>query len=509
MINIEHYMSWLMPVFQENPDWYALFEAVSEELVDLHRRQMGSSDDRGFSNVNLIPNGDFSSNDKWRTYRDPYDPHAVTMEGGDWQIDTVNKVAKIATGSTRGHSWLVRYLPQLFLNQAYRLKYTVKVNSGSFLNLMVGPVEDTYLESLPTEVGTHEVVIRIADYFVEFLAIYTDDTTVEITDVELVEEYESESAQRFSLLRRVLDIDEAPRWVLEKAQKSLSLPWYNNLPDELIRRFLRHAFEYNSLVGSTAGSALLFYLFGFSVRFECLYAHTDDYEAASYPWLPQVSYLHLVSSEDVGQVVYGKVAAKSIQSHVFQVEDGHSLLVGDLITNDDHNFENYYRRVIKVYGNEVTVDFPCDVYEDDLLSIIRKPNYPINPDSENYFSIPWVDVFVKSDILSDFEISFDDLRVFLEAILPANVNIRDISYDSEIPFHSFQFAQTLFKQHFLNVQTFAFIETVDMPGDQTTLVVGNRLPVTGLDMFGTPCDVYSYVVSDLVTQEQVVTEVEE
>ncbi len=319
---------------------------------------------------------------------------------------------------------------------------------------------------------------------------------------------------RLANLRRVLDIDEAPRWVLDRAQQSLALPWFESLPDELVRRFLRYATEFNTLSGSMSGSYLLLYLFGFRVRFEYLYAHKDDYEGKVHPWVPQASYLHLMSSGDPEGTVYAEVASQHLGTYEITLEDNHVVLVGDLITNDTHEFENFYRRVIGVSGNVITVDYQCDVYAGDYLSIIRQPDYPLNPDPDNYFPIPWIDVYVKSDLLADFDMSFTDLRTYLEERLPANVNIRYITYDSDIPFHSYQFSQTLFRMLFTNIYEFSVGEvsapdndSTTLAGDSDVIIVVDDSPVTGYDAAGAGCDVYSYVLTSTAPFTYTATEV--
>ncbi len=186
MRTVQSYLSWLIPTLTSNPEWLAFMTAVSEELVDLHQRQMGTSDYRGFSGVNLINNGDFSTEDKWRSYIGAYVPHK-SHSTGEWEVDVDTGSAGIATGSTGSASTLVRFLPNVFLEQTYTLTYTVDSVSGTTVNLLLLPPDDGVALELPTTAGTHSFAFRLSDYYIGFLAIYSVDAAFSISNIQLVE----------------------------------------------------------------------------------------------------------------------------------------------------------------------------------------------------------------------------------------------------------------------------------------------------------------------------------
>jgi len=169
-----------------NSEWLALMTAVSEELVDLHQRQMGTTDYRGFSGVNLIGNGDFATSDKWRSFAGTFSPHG-SRPTGEWVVDTTNHEARINSGSLLPISTLVRYLPNVFLGQTYTLKYEVLSVGGSAINILLTPPDNHQSPMIPTSVGKHEVVVRLNDYYIGLLALYSPDAFISIGNIELME----------------------------------------------------------------------------------------------------------------------------------------------------------------------------------------------------------------------------------------------------------------------------------------------------------------------------------
>jgi hypothetical protein len=126
------------------------------------------------------------------------------------------------------------------------------------------------------------------------------------------------------------------------------------------------------------------------------------------------------------------------------------------------------------------------------LDIYRKYDYAVNPDPTNYFKTPHVNIFFKQKYSGIVELSFDKIEEYLESYLPINMVIDFFGYKSELDDEEFYFRTESFKVDSLKLDVITFAESKTYPTELYAYGVWSPTPANYVDIYGTPCDGYSY-----------------
>lgn len=494
MRTIEDYKGWVLPELLKNDDWNLYVEALLTEIVRLQKYNMGSYNAVGFNGVEEDIR--FSNENTWIICKS-FDTHSGNYQliTNGWSLvsDTAVFVGGIATDA-----FLVTNYA-FVLDRKYKVKFTLdnlNVTGTTTIFFGIGEEDQTSVE---IDIGTAdglevEVELTAKDYWLYFgVKSGANDADFTVKDLEVtgVEDVGDDN-ERWLVLNRILNVDNASRFILERMRDSRSFPAVGNMPEELLRQMVKDFNTFISYGGTQLSSIMFFYFLGYAADFVHLYAHTGDYEAETFSYLQQKDDDLLESTEP--DEVYGKVDQTASSTYSIQLKEGHQVIQGDELSDQTNPFPQGMVRVTRVDGLTVYLEEAVTVQEDDLIDIYREYPYAVNPDPDNYFKTSHIDVFFKEKYLEGVSVSFNALEEFFTRYLPVNVVIRFFGYSDEIDDEEFRILEPAVAFKFGHNEVLDIDEDTVMPVEAYAHVVHSDSPENTTDVYGNPVDGSSYVI---------------
>lgn len=509
----EQYKSWFLPVLQRDAAYSDFINALAGEVVQLQKYNMGSYNAVGFNGVE--EDVDVLDGDAWFVVS-AFNPATAQYTTASTGFTFGSDYLQFA--QTSGTRYAV-YNYAFVLGREYTVRFTLyNISLTGSLELSLG-IGDTSQHTIvidismddPTEV---EVTLTAEDYWMGFAVFAgTDNGSFRIKDLQVtgVEASEDDDV-RTSVLKRLLNVDNAGEFVLDAYQRSFAFPDVEGLPPEIVRQFIKDYPTFVSYKGSRLASIMFFYFLGYSAEFVELYARKGDYNADFYSYTQQQDKDDLVS--DTTGTVYAEVAETRSATRNILLKSGHQVIPGDRITYGDNNSPYVATReftknlVTGIDGNVITVESAVTVYADDMLDIERVYPYGVNPDPTNLFKTSHLDVFFSKKFTAGIDIDFIKLERYFEFYLPINVVIRFFGFSSEVDDEEFTIEEAYFRFKTVNAEDIEISETPTFPVDAFTYVVVNTEPFTHLDINGTEVDGYSYAIAGYSGTEPIYTIIE-
>lgn len=497
MRTVDQYKSWLLPVFKRNHNWRAFVESVIDEIIGLQKTNMGSYNAVGFS---TDPDPvDFSVEGQWQNifwggsnlskgYYNYSTTGGFTQDHAASELNYDNQSMSYDVGSVFSYPFV--------LGKRYNIKCVITDASGPIttdLRIGIGS-ESADVELSLTGDTVVDFNLEAADNYLYFkFSPYTSELVVfTIKDLVITGiEEEDDDSERWLLIKKHLDYDEADRYILERMRDSRSFPSVSNLPLEVLRSFLKNYNEFIATQGSGLGELIFFYFLGFSAEVLDLYAHSGDYEGYYYPYLQQKKDDLLISSSPP---YYGQVLNSLDARSYIDLKPGHQIGVGDRLSNQNNPWSPSTVKVILLEGDRVYIDRPITSYANDILDVYRVYNYAVNPEPNDYFKTAHVDVYFKVKYIESVAIDFAFLEESFYKYVPINTVIRFFGYNDEIPEQEFSLIEASFGFSYGKAADLVFSETPVYPPDDITYVVYSPTPVTVRDIQGTNVDGFSYAL---------------
>jgi hypothetical protein len=349
------------------------------------------------------------------------------------------------------------------------------------------------VEVLVLEERKYELRMTAEDFYFYFKVLDGASGTFRIKDLQFVGVINStDDEERTLVLRRLVDVDNASREILERYRDSLSFPAIENMPETLLRQVVKDHNKFVGLSGSQLASSMFFYFLGYEVEFSYLYAHKTDYNSNRFAYISQVYDDILVS---VPGVKVWAQAAKSVgSSYSVELYPGHEVIAGDFLINQTHPFGVGLVEVLTVEGDVLGLAEPVTVTKDDLFDLYRVYPYAVNPDPENYLKTSHIDVFFKQKYLNGVDLDFSKLEQFFLNYLPVNVVIRFFGYKTQLDDEYFAMREAAFIQKEDKSESFQLVENTVVPEQDFAIVVYDNVPETHEDINGDMVNGYSYAI---------------
>ena len=490
MLSVEKYKNWFLPSLVKVPAWNAYLDALLDEIVKLQMYNMGSYNEWGFNGVeediSLEQESVWMLGSEYRkTAGEVVGSGGFTLSGGVLSFTGAAGVENVCV------------LPYAFVkDRKYKVTFEVYDLLLSEVNIHVGMGGDAEVVNL--NFGTSDPVmveleLLATDYYFQF-GVSGDEGSFKIRNLKLVGVLNSnDEKERISVLRRLVNVDNASREILERMRDSLSFPSISGMPESLLRQVIKDHDLFVGYGGSELSAAMFFYFLGYEVDFSHLYAHKSDYNAQQFSYIAE-------KFDDVlesGVKVYGQVSENASASHVIKLKEGHQVIAGDFIADQQRPFNPIFIEVLSVNGLEITLEERVTVVQNDFIDIYRVYPYAVNPDPVNYMKTSHIDVFFKQKYSEDVNLDFNQLEQFFTRYLPVNVVIRFFGYRNDPEDEEFGLRESSFRFSPVRQEGLTLLESPTFPTQNYAHVVYLPTPGSHTDIYGNTVNGYSHVISHL------------